>query len=402
MSFLSDFDWKKITPDCDGYEFMFGYYDRCPWNMADDKHLALKIPVLPNRLPQKGEQAIVGYVDASGEFFPQVETRAWCYQQGCMELFLTHRPDCFIYNDYDETAKKIVARIYQLNKGIVGQYNRGIYAISPNGKYGVALNFSRIPRRGYSYAWAELSKDRFPQDLDGDGIWLVDLESGEERLVVTYRAMLESHPYAYALENQYIWLNHAIFNSDSTRLLWLFRSIPDEVSPNVPWKTYMYTSNIDGSNLKCSLPAVYWDHWMISHQIWGHAPSEILVDANWDGTGYHAISYNDDETPFRARKISDGHGSMSHMVYSPDGKWILSDSYPDADSFQKVLLINATTGKSLLLGKFRQNAPSDTIIDKRCDLHPRWNHAGDTVTIDSIDSGKRAIYLLNLQQAMQS
>ncbi len=397
MKFNSPFEWEKITPDCEGFEFMFGYYDRCPWDVAGKYHLALKIPMLPNRVPVIGEKATVGLLDGSGSFEPLAETSAWCHQQGCMELFLKHKPDCFIYNDFDDKDQKLVARICQLGKGGVGHYEYPVYAISPDGKYAASLNFARIPRRGYSYAPAVLPKDRFPADLDADGLRLMDLQTGESKLIVTYRTMLEMHPYAYSLEGQYIWLNHAIFNCDSSRLLWLFRAITDEVGLTRMWKTFMYTCDLQGNGVKCSLPEVYWTN-MISHQIWGAKPNEIMVDANWDRTGHHVIIFDDSESPFRARKIAESHGMMAHLVYSPDGRWILSDSYPDKEKMQQLLLIHGASGKQVLLGKFRQNLPDDTIQDKRCDLHPRWNPAGDTVTVDSVDSGKRAIYLLNLKQ----
>ena len=65
----------------------------------------------------------------------------------------------------------------------------------------------------------------------------------------------------------------------------------------------------------------------------------------------------------------------------------------------ELTLIDAENGKQILLGKFRQNTPPGTIGEIRCDLHPRWNPAGDIVTLDSIDSGRRAIYLLDLHEA---
>ena len=239
MKFHTSFEWEKFSPDCDGFEFMFGYYDRCAWDVTGKYHLAMKIPVLPNRLPQIGEKAVIGILDKIGHFIPLAETGAWCHQQGCMELFLKHRPDCFIFNDFDEQDGKMVSRIFQLGKGIVGRYEYPVYAMSPDGKYAVSLNFGRIPRRGYSYAPALLPSDRFPADLDQEGLRLIDLESGDSKLIVSYRKMLETHPCAYTLENKYIWLNHAIFNCDSTRILWLLRSITDEIGLTKMWHTFM-------------------------------------------------------------------------------------------------------------------------------------------------------------------
>ena len=149
MRIHPEYEWKKITPD-DGHYF-FGYYDRNPWNCDGSRHLTLKAPQC-ERLPLPGETAEIGLLDGKGGYEPLTRTRCWCHQQGSMELFLPRRPDCFIYNDFDPEEQKPVARIFQIGKGVVGRYERPIYAISPDGRYGVSLNFGRIPRRGYSYA----------------------------------------------------------------------------------------------------------------------------------------------------------------------------------------------------------------------------------------------------------
>jgi hypothetical protein len=395
----SIYNWKRLTPD-DGHYF-FGYYDRNPWNADQSLHLMMKINQM-SRLPLAGETAEVGTVTVNGNYQKILDTRAWCHQQGCMELFYPGKTNQFIYNDFDPETGKLQARVYEIGKGEIKRYNRPIYALAPNGKFAVTLDIGRIPRRGYSYADTPGENNMFPQDLDNDGLWMIDLATGEERLIASYRAMLDNHPYAYSAENKYIWLNHIIFNCDSTRILWLFRSIYQPVNYTKMWQTFMYTSALDGHDVKCSLPEVYWTD-MISHQIWGRTPYEIMVDANWEHSPgcFKIMVYDDRETPFRARKISDCHGMRAHLVYSPDGRFILADSYPDEKGFQTLMLVNADTGKCVTLGKFLHNAPAGTIEEKRCDLHPRWNPSGTVVTIDSIVSGKRAIYLLNLEEAMR-
>lgn len=386
-------NWKKLTPD-DGHYF-FGYYDRNPWNRDVTRHLVMKIPQI-TRLPERGERAEIGLLDLNGNYEPLTTTRAWCHQQGCMELFLRHRPDCFIYNDYEESENRLVARIFQLGKGVVGRYELPVYAMSPDGKWAVSLNFSRIPRRGYSYADAVLSEDPHPADPDSDGIWLMNLESGKTELIVSYRKMMELHPYAYSLPGQHIWLNHAIFNCDSTRLLWLFRQCADSCKRGrIRWKTFLYTSSLEGGDAECVLSECQWQQF-ISHQIWGRTPREILVDADWTGEGHGAVVFDESRRPFISRELSKSHGRMAHMVFSPDSKSILADSYPDDDSNQKLILINAETGDFELLGTFHHEPTP--IVDTRCDIHPRWSPDGRFVTVDSTHDGKRGLYLLELNK----
>lgn len=389
MNISDRFDWKRITPS-DGHYF-FGYYDRCPWNRDQTLHLALKIPQL-DRLPRRGETADIGVTDLDGNYQHLTTTRCWCHQQGAMTLWLLHRPDCFIYNDYDPDSDRLLARIWQLGKGIVGHYDMPIYALSPDGRWGVSLNFARIPRRGYSYADAVLPPNMCP-DLDHDGLFLVDMHSGDISLLVSYRQMFDIHPVPYGLDDVYIWLNHAIFNCDGSRILWLFRHCHNQFQPQ--WQTYMYTVGIHGEELQCPLPHVYWNG-AISHQIWGRTPREILIDAKWRGNNVDYVVFDESQLPLQAHLISKGFGVMGHTIFSPDGKWLLADTYPDADSTQHLALVNAQTGDLIRLGRFCHRKPAGYPVDVRNDLHPRWSRDGKIVTVDSIHDIERGIYALDV------
>lgn len=386
------YHWKRITPD-DGHYF-FGYYDRNPWNADQSLHLMLRINQC-ERLPLPGEPAEIGVVTPDGEWSKLTETRAWCHQQGCMELFHPHKPDCILYNDYDAGTHRLEARIFQMGKGEIGRYHRAIYALAPNGQFAVSLDIGRIPRRGYSYADTPVGETLYPPDPAHDGLFLIDLKTGKEQLIASYTAMLEQHPYRFSAENRYIWLNHAIVNRDSSRILWLFRQTADQHDVR-DWQTFMYTCGLDGKDITCVLPEVYWKS-AISHQIWGRTIHEILVDANWDGTGHHAVVFNENEHPFHAVKLAESHGIMSHMVFSPDGTKLLADSYPDGKGIQTLALIDIQTGKTEIIGRFNHRPEKPNIGETRCDLHPRWSPDGRRITVDSIHDGRfRGCYLLEI------
>ena len=390
------YQWKKLTPD-DGKHYFFGYYDRIPWNRDQTKHLALRVDQ-DDRIPERGETAELGYVTPDKqEFVSLTTTRAWCHQQGCMNLWLKHRPDCFVYNDYEEETDRIVARIFEVGKGIVGKYERPIYTISPDGRWAASLDFARIPRRGYSYADAILPAEKRIPDLDNDGIFLMDLYTGESKLIVSYRQMEAIHPVSYMLPDVYWWLNHIIFNCDSTQLLFLFRCCKNPITPWAPmWHTYMYTVNLDGSNLQCTLPQVYWKG-MISHQIWGRTPDEILIDCKWADEAYDYVVFDNRIRPPQAKRIAKGQGPMGHLVFSPDGEWMLADTYIE-EGYQSLALVKAATGEVRVIGKFRNDGPFG---ETRCDLHPRWSADGSKITVDAKHDGKRAIYYLECDEKVK-
>ena len=122
----------------------------------------------------------------------------------------------------------------------------------------------------------------------------------------------------------------------------------------------------------------------------------VLVDANWNGEGFEAVVFDESRRPLVARRISHHTGKMGHMVFSPDGSRMLADSYPDAEGFQTLTLIDSASGDYEVLGRFRHRQAPGTPVDVRCDLHPRWSPDGQTATVDSIHQDHRAVYLLEL------
>jgi len=393
---ISDkYHWECITPESG--HFMFGYYDRCPWDVKMRYHLALRIPQ-HERLPRPGETATVGIIDANEgfQFIPIADTRAWCHQQGSMTLFFKHDPDLFCFNDFEdeEGGLKPVTRIYHVEKGLQESLPFHTYCHSADGRWSASIDFSRITRRGYSYA------DAIPEgDVcrpDNDGVWIVDIEKGTRSLIATYDDLIAQHPNPWELEGCFLWLNHLIFNCDSSRLMVLLRYRMDGSSW---WKTFMYTMRLDGSDLVCSLPDCYWMTRCggISHQVWGRTPREILIDPGWSGKKGECVVFQEGRSLPQAQRISEGIGADLHMVFSPDGKWIAGHTDISHEGLQQVVLIRVSDGKAFTMGTFR-HLLGECKGDTRCDLHVRWSPDGNKITLDSIDSGERKIYMLDLEK----
>lgn len=396
MEINADLNWVNITPE-EGH-YAFGYYDRCPWDSGNQRHLAIRMPQ-QTRLPEPGERAVVGFVERSTRrFHPLAETEAWCHQQGSMTQWLKHREGCFLFNDFRQDGDRWlpVARVFDLSKGIVDEYPFPIYVLSPNGAWGATLDFARKPRRGYSYARTPLPLDRLMPDLENDGLFVADMCTGEKRLVASYRDMLAMHPCPYDMEDVFVGLEHPMFNADSSRVLVLLRHLPvKEATQPQGWRTHLYTVNVDGSDLRCPLPDIYWRQEAISHHIWGRSPGEILVDAEWCGRGHEYVVVDEGRHPLRAERISRGMGPKSHLNFSPDGQWIAADTYPDAAGIEHLGLVHVPTGEIRHLGRFLHQTPG-VVGDMRCDLHPRWSADGKILTVDSIHLGDRKIFMLEL------
>jgi Tol biopolymer transport system component len=86
-----------------------------------------------------------------------------------------------------------------------------------------------------------------------------------------------------------------------------------------------------------------------------------------------------------------------HMTYSEDGRWLLSDTYPDSLSNERLLILYDTrTAQRYDVGSFYTDP--DLGKPNRCDLHPRWSPDARLVCIDSVHEHARQIYLVDVSE----
>jgi hypothetical protein len=87
----------------------------------------------------------------------------------------------------------------------------------------------------------------------------------------------------------------------------------------------------------------------------------------------------------------DGHGT-----FSPNGKWMVTDTYPGAGMReQKIYLKDMKTEAVLPLGRFVE--PEEFSKGWRCDIHCRWSPNGDMIGFNSTHTGSRQVYVMKLQ-----
>lgn len=364
------------------YHF-FGYYDKCPWS-ANGKYLLALETSFMNRSPTPDDIATIGLVDLENDnsWQPIAETRAWNWQQGCMLQWMPTAPDhLIIYNG--RGSDRFVSVICDVHTGETRILPRPIYAISNDGKSVLSLNFARLQQTRPGYGYAGFSdpweNELYPKE---DGIYWMDLETGENRLIISLDQIVGIH-HDRSMDNAKHWFNHLQFNTDNTRFLFLHR-----------WKksgqrhqTRMFTSNLDGSDIYCVANDDF-----VSHTYWRN-PQQILAWANQDRIGQHYYLFTDrtDRIAIIGKYAFEGDG---HCSYSPDRRWILTDTYPDRkEDKQKLLLYHTFKELWIEIGNFF--APLNGEI--RCDLHPRWSHDGKKVCFDSAHEGERQVYVVDAE-----
>ncbi|HOX37946.1 MAG TPA: hypothetical protein PL033_08155 [Candidatus Brocadiia bacterium] len=373
-------DAKAVTS---GPKFhYFGYYDKTPWNASGRYLLSLEIGFM-DRMPTPEDACGIGMVDLKdgNRWIPLAQTKAFNWQQGTMLQWLGSAPDrMIIYNDVRNGHFAAVVRDTQSGEGY--DLPLPIYAVTPDGKWGVTPNFARIHRTRPGYGYCALPDpgkgDPAPAD---DGIRLMNLENGSNSLIITYRQIAE-YQKKESMKDAEHWFNHLQFSPDGSRFIFLHRWS----KKGGGWFTRLYTANRDGSGI-CLLA----DDDMTSHFDW-RDPDHVLAWAQQFNIGCFYFLFKDRT---REHEII-GKGTLDcdgHCSYSPDRKWILTDTYPKKNE-RTLILYEPATARRIDIGRF-YSAPEIT-GPFRCDLHPRWDRSGGQVCIDSIHEGTRHIYVLDV------
>ena len=367
----------------------FGYFDKFPWDKSGRRLLAQEIDFTA-RQPRPGEKATLGMIELTdnNRFVPLAETDAWCWQQGCLFQWLNDSETKVIYNDRE--GDHFVARILDVESGETQTLCRPVYCLSPDGRWAMSLNFSRLDRErpGYGYpgAFDPNEKVKCPGD---EGIWLVDLKNNTAKLVVSVAQVTDAW-YRSDMEDTEGWFNHILISPDSRRFAFFHRWRLKNKDGSPGWHlTHMFTANLDGTEL---FPLNLEE--MSSHYTW-ISPDQIINFSNRYTAGWQYYLYTDrtHHTEIIGRDLFPGDG---HCSYSPDGKWMLTDSYPLEDNCRRLFLYRLSNGEAFEIGSFHSDP--DYPVPTRCDLHPNWSRDGRSVCIDSIHEGSRQVYILDVSE----
>ncbi|NLN19523.1 MAG: hypothetical protein GX162_09650 [Firmicutes bacterium] len=370
--------------------YFFGYYDLQPWSADGRFHLCHRVD-FRDRMPTEADPAELGIIPMNGEqqFIPFARTYAWNFQQGAMlQWHPLHGDSEVIFNTrIGNEFKAVIRNIWSGEERLL---SRAVANVDPLGRWALSINFSRLHdfRPGYGYAGIvdPFYNEKHPED---DGVFLVNLQDGSSRLIISYRDIVDFFKEHEWLRDAKILINHITFNNDGTRFVFLVRTFPTPQTRG--WKTAVLTANTDGSDLRCLI-----DFGMASHY-WWRDPDHILF---WAGVGEPAVNglFLINDATGEAEMIDpeyfvhDGHCS-----HSPDGKRILYDGYPDRDGYRRLFVYDINRKRGVTLATVRSEPTGRLFsVDLRCDLHPRWNRNGSAISFDSMHEGHRHVYWIDL------
>ena len=254
----------------------FSYYDKLHFDPTCRYELGMSVD-FEHRSPKPDDVIKIGMVDVkdNDQWIELDETRAWCWQQGCMLQWRPGSESEILWNDRKDDH--FVCHILDVHTREKRTLPHPFYSISPNGRTAVAPDFRRINdvRPGYGYTGLPdpHTEELAPED---SGIFRVNLETGEQDLIVSI-ADVAKIPFPHGdLSKAKHYFNHLLFSPDGSRFIFLHR-----------WRgegqrgfgTRMFTASPDGTDIH-----IVDDYGHTSHFIW-RDPKHILAWASHPSHG---------------------------------------------------------------------------------------------------------------------
>jgi len=368
------------------------YYAINAWS-ADGRYATVLESPIKKGLPTENDVAVLGVVDTQNQnrFVPLTETRCWNFQEATMAHWLGTAPQTqFIFNDLVDG--KFVSVIFDMATKTRRVVPYPISAVTADGKWAVSINYARLrltrPDYGYGGPGQDARVDvTWPKD---DGLWLVNLETGQGRLVVPIASVREQMPQVKDPKGL-SYFCHTVFSRDGSKIFWLARSVENMTGQKVvrKWETTAFTCNREGDNVQRCFP----DGWGGSHFNWLDG-QRLLVTAKYNDTLYSHVLFTVGKKDYtrvgRGLLDFDGHG-----VFSDDGHWMATDTYPDRLNERKLMVLRMADQAVLPLGSYfvpeiyREQY-------SRCDLHPRWRPDGRMLAFNSVHEGTRQVYVIDV------
>ena len=370
----------------------FAYYDKLQFS-CDDRFVLCNQSPFENRSPRPDDVIKVGMIDLQDgdRWIDLGESKSWCWQQGCMLQWLPGSKSEVLWND--RQGDRYVTHILDVNTKQKRTLPHPVYAVSPNGKWAIATNFSRLNdmRPGYGYAGIP---DPYGDQIapEESGIFHVDLETGKQKLLISLADITKKFPFeSEDPEHAKHWFNHLLINTDGSRFVFLHRwRVADGRH-----RTHMITADPDGSNVRLLI-----DSGFVSHFIW-RDPHHILAYAKPTADGKAGFYVFEDKPKGSVTQIGeDVFKGDGHCTYLPGNRWILNDTYRDRNKIMHPHLFDTQTGRRVELGEMLLPdvyVTGSRFHEWRVDTHPRFSRDGKLVTIDSPYTGEgRQLHLIDI------
>jgi hypothetical protein len=375
--FQTDFALKSYEADIESF---FGYYDKPP---ANESGLVLAhLSIIPTVELPRSDKCIEVALFSPGfmKKLWSVKTAAYNWQQGARLHWLSD--ELFVYNDFDAEKRTYVSKV--VSSVTFEQVKEFDYAVQDSfgTDYFFSINYRRLMvlRPDYGYRNCPVLTEIEIKSLDNDGIWKVDYQSGDAILLISLQQMcLESPRDDFGVGMHKV--NHLMISPDGSQFIFLHRYLVGQRRFD---RLFLADSHTGEFKILSEYGMVSHCFWLDDRTLLGYLTGPKNKDAYWlvdvqTGVFRHFPALD---------RLGDGH---PHVC----GDYFVTDTYPDKARMQHLNLVNWKTGEVIRLGEFFHDFEYDG--ETRCDLHPRFSCCGNKVYFDSVFSGKRKLYEMDLE-----
>ena len=379
-NFKSDYGINKIA--LENKEAYFGYYDKSPIYSTNEYIIFQSTNIDTKTMPDPKvpvDMVVYDIVNDNYEVVGQSHTYNW--QQGTKLMWVDKYR--FIYNDFDESRKQYISKIYDLKTKETKVIDFPIYDCFGD-KFAISLNFERldIARADYSYSNLGLKIDW--EDNSNDGLYYIDIKSNNSKLIISLEDIIKLN-FKETMKGAKHKFNHVMISSDGSKMMFMHRWF---LSDGRRYDT-LYVSNVDGTDIK-----IVSDDDMVSHCFWYDEAHIFAYLRDKDmGDKYYMIDIESGKKELVGEGIIDKFGDGHPHVKESK---IIFDTYPDKARMKSLYLYDYKTKELQKLGEFLESF--DFYGETRCDLHPRFSFDGKRVFFDSVHEGSRGLYVMEREK----
>ena len=383
------------------------FFDSSPISPGGRWMALLRLPY-EDRRAQPGDAADVFLVDLkTGRERKVAESRAWEHQIGaCVQWGRTDRE--LYFNDLRPGEWKPFLVRLDPQDGNRREYPGGAFAISPCGKFAAGYSLSKVRRMnfyGYGAAVPESAMGRNGAEPEDDGLFVIDLATGERKLLKSIAAFFREtldEEERRALSDCGSYGFQVKWSPDGEWLLFVVVQAVNMAqvgSGRTVWRRMVFSCRADGSQPHLALS---WRDWAQGgHHLNFHPDGRtVTMNLKMDYDYLRIMKfdvYGAKPTLFAGPIFGSGHPSVS-----PDGKWLVTDAYlgePVAypDGTVPIRLVELATLHETEVARVRTEIGGGVSNGEfRTDPHPAWSADGRYVTINAFEGGTRRVIVLDV------
>jgi len=406
------------------YSEWFGYYNYDVISKNGKKMLCNRA-TFDARAITPEDSIELGWYDITDGTWNHIDTSdSFNWQQGAMLQWMPNDENKVIYNvSRDNHFKSIICDIKDGSKKVI---DFPTYCVTPDGKFSISLNYERCYWcRAYHYQSVKNPDYNVPV-AENDGIFKVDLEKNTVKRIVRIQDVIALE----ALEDFKTakhWLEHIMINKAGDRIVFLHR-----YSYGNAYSTRMFICGINGEGLqlidgwkendwthfgwkgnrafaiysvkKNAFQATYAKsvqkakskfsvisiiNWAVNFPVLRIIKDKLKQNERYykiyeEISGEYTFIQNYDDKLFSI----DGHPS-----FTEDGRYMITDSYPDTDGNQRLIIYDCQTLKGVLVAQFMAPLSGNPAS---CDLHPKLCFQDKLLVVDSAYSGKHKMIVYKI------